>query len=93
MATQREKLEEEDKRVFLTFEEAEALLPEGERIHTFRNAPGVFVGADWDRAAVLKVLRAGKPELTGPMATSMGHGMVVIDAHGPLFIATKKKEK
>ena len=79
-----------DDREFLTFEQAEAMLPDGDVIHTFRN-PGAnaLIGADWPRADVLQKLRDGKPELAGGMATRMGHGLVVHDGSW-LYIATKE---
>lgn len=83
-----------DDRVFLTYEEAVAMLPPGsDYIHTFRSRiPGIFVGAQIERGGILNKLRDLKPELAGEVATNMGHGLVVIDDHGPLFIETIKTE-
>lgn len=86
-------------RVFLTFEEAEAMLPDGDTIHTFASSTGMVIGADWDRKSVLELLKTGKPELAGDMATSMGHGLVAflkVDEEkdtksDPRFIATKEQ--
>ena len=75
-------------RVVMTFEQAIALLPEGDHIHTFRSSPGVLIGADWDRENLLLHMQKYPPELSGPAATAMHHGMVLIDENGPLFIAT-----
>lgn len=80
-----------EEREFLTPEQAEALLPEGELIHTFRQAGPAMLGCNWDRNEVLALLRTLKPELAGPGATALDHGLVVFDATGPLFIGTKKK--
>jgi len=78
-------------REYLTVEQAEAMLPDGDDIHTFRNAGSILVGADWRRARILEVLRQYRPELSGPTATSMNHGLCVIDENGPLWIATKEQ--
>jgi hypothetical protein len=78
-------------REFLTFEQAQAMLPDGEYIHTFANPGGLLVRADWDREEVLDLLRKTQPELSGPMATGMGHGIVVSRDGRPLFIQTKRE--
>jgi hypothetical protein len=80
----------DDDVVTLTYDEAVALLPEGERVHTFVNPAGMLVGADWDRAEVLALLRAGRPERSGEQATAMGHGIVAFRASGPVFIETRE---
>lgn len=67
---------EDDERVFLTFEEAEAMLPEGEMIHTFVSTGFGLMGADHTRESILELLKNGKPELSGELATGMGHGLV-----------------
>jgi hypothetical protein len=82
-------------RIHLTYDEAVALLPEGDEIHTFVNPGGMLVGADWGRTKVLELLKTGAPELSGEMATNMGHGVVAWrnvdgdDRSDPIFIATK----
>ena len=91
-------------RVVLIVEDALAMLPDppdattdedGEItpdvIHTFRSAPNnMLVGADWPREKLVALIRTGKPELAGEIATGMGHGLVVWDETGPLFIQTRK---
>ncbi len=75
----------------LTTDEAIALLPEGETIHTFMSSSGgVLVGADWDREEIIKLLSGQyKPELSGPSAKSMKHGIAVFRQYtGNLFIET-----
>lgn len=81
-----------EERVFLSLEEVEAMLPEGDTIHTFRNPAGVLIGADWHREDLIKHIKEYKPELSGGMAEGMNHGIVIIDNLGALFIATKKQE-
>jgi 2-keto-3-deoxy-galactonokinase len=75
--------------MYLTYEQAVALLPDGEAVHVFMN-PGVniLVGADWSRAEVLELLRGYRPELSGAQATALGHGLVVLRGGEPAFIAT-----
>ena len=65
------------------------MLGDGERIHTFRNpAGGLMLGCDWDRADLLEWIAKYGAELSGPSASSMKHGLVLIDDNGPLFIET-----
>lgn len=78
----------ENGRELLTYDEAVAMLPEGDDIHTFRSGPGIMLGADWRRADILDVIRKHGAEKAGPMATSMKHGIVVMEGDAPLFIAT-----
>lgn len=76
-------------RELLTPEKAEDFLPKTDRIHTFRQARnGMLIGADWDREEILKVIREFTPELSGEVATKMGHGIVIFDNTGPLFVQT-----
>ena len=72
-------------RVYLTPEAAIAMLPEGDTINVKTNpSPGVIVGADWRRPNVEKLIREGKPELSGDNATAMGFALAV----GNHFIQT-----
>lgn len=71
----------------LSFDEAVAMLPDGEKIHTFRQ--GVcLIGADWKRDQILEAIREHGAELSGPLATRMKHGLVIFDPE-TLFIETK----
>ena len=81
-------MSEENERVVLSPEVAESMLPEGERIHTFRSSPIALIGCDWDREEILKAFQTRKPELSGEQATAMGHGIVFFDDHGAVFVAT-----
>lgn len=72
----------------ITAEQAISVLPDRAGVHTFRNPSGMILGADWPRAGIEDALNAAKTiHLTGAVARSMGHGMV-IDHDGLLFIET-----
>ncbi len=76
----------------LTYDEAVALLPDGDSIHTFVQAGPAIIGADWDRADVLALLgRTDRREVTGPEAQGMGHGLAAsLSVTGePVFIETR----
>ncbi len=80
-----------DERVFLTADEAIAMLPDGDDIHTFRNPNGMIIGADWRRDTLIAAIRSvHEIELAGETATRMNHGLAIHDEHGLLFIATKE---
>lgn len=84
-----------DGKKFLTIEEATALLPAGETIHTFYSVGMCLVGGDWDRADILqKLVEVDKIELAGDLARSMGHGLAVYKKGAKLidvlFIETDK---
>ena len=78
----------------LTYDEAVALLPDGDRVHTALNGAGIIIGANWDRENLLKLLRESpRREVTGPAAQSMGHGLAAVDPDGQiLFIETRKED-
>ena len=83
-----------DDRVFLTYEEAIALLPDGDTIHTFLNpAVDVLLGADWSRESILRGLRDGKPQLAGEYAIRAGHGLVFMYKDEYIFVETRQEEK
>lgn len=73
----------------LTFEQAVAMLPDGDRVHTFLDSGIALLGADWDREEILDLLRTGQPELSGEIATARGHGIVAFRESGPVFIETR----
>lgn len=82
---------DDEGRVFLTAEQAEAMLADGDTVHTFRRADFFLIGADWQRQAVVEYLRSGRPELAGPGATATGHGLACTDADGSVvFFATRR---
>lgn len=81
-------------RVKLSYDDAIALLPDGDEIHVFSN-PGMnmLVGADWSRESILELIKNGEPELAGEMAMDMGHGLIAWESETrPLFIKTKEME-
>lgn len=72
-----------DGKKFLTIEEATALLPDGETIHTFYSTGICF---DWDRADILqKLVEVDKIELAGGPARSMGYGLAAYKDGARLF--------
>ena len=87
-----------DERVLLTPEQAIAMLPEGDLVHTFRNPGGMMPGADWSRAAIEEEIRkAERRELAGGMAKATGHELVLFPKGAKyqrdlLFIATRRSE-
>lgn len=79
-----------DEKILVTFEEAVTLLPErSRRIHTYRQVGPILVGADHDRADLLKDMQAAPTiEVGGKGCQTMNHAVVIFDDHGPLFIET-----
>ena len=78
----------------LTYDEAVALLPDGDTIHTFLDGGLAIIGADWKRSQVLELLEAtDRREVTGPSAQGYGHGLAAYRADGvPVFIETRKAQ-
>jgi hypothetical protein len=79
---------DKEKRYKLTKDEALAMLPNKEYIHTFRSNNIALVGADWTREEMLEMIEQYEFELTGKQATSMGHGMAFKDELGWIFVET-----
>ena len=86
-------MNEIEKKEFISFEQAVKMLPDEEHIHTFRSVGPVILGADHDRISLLETMRKfqDKIELSGKNASEMGHGIVLTDDKGPLFIKTKEE--
>lgn len=79
----------ETERVQLTPEQLDAMMPEGEYVHTFVQAGQMLLGADWKRAEILAAAREHGAELSGEQATAMKHGAVILEPkRGAVFIAT-----
>lgn len=78
-------------KVILSADDAIAMLPEGNDIHTFMNPGGMLIGADWSRESIEKAIReTNNRELAGSMATDMGHGLCINHDGRRLFVATKR---
>ena len=82
-----------DDKVFLSYEQAVSLLPEGDNVHVFLNPNGVLLGADWSRKSVLDMLQVGESQLGGGMCLSMGHGLVCKNEGRFHFVATRPQEQ
>jgi hypothetical protein len=62
----------------LTPDQAESLLPNGERVHSLVNPPSGLVGCDSSREAVVRLIREAKLlEIEGERAKRMKHALVV----------------
>ena len=82
-----------DDAVLLSYDVAVALLPEGERIHTFLDSGIALLGADWDRDQVLDLLRTtDRREVTGLAAQAMRHGLAAFRGGEPVFIETRSED-
>lgn len=82
----------------LTKDEARAMLPDGEQIHTFRQNVGrqmnLLVGADISRESILSKIERYPCLASGPGATAMKHGLCIKDiADSPLFVETRADEQ
>lgn len=62
----------------------------GPCVHTFRSsAVGVLLGAHWPLEEVRVAMERFGVEEAGGVASALGHGLVVVDDHGPVFFATR----
>jgi hypothetical protein len=69
-----------DTNLTLTPDQAESLLPPGERVHSFINPACGLVGCGVARhRAIARIREAKLLELGGPSAKQMGHALVVHD--------------
>ncbi len=74
----------------LTFDEAVALLPDGDQIHAVLDGDEALLGADWDRATILQLLAAADlREVAGPRAQARRHGLAAWLGNMPVFIETR----
>lgn len=81
---------ESDDRFIITPQQAEALLPDGDEIHTFRDG-GILIGADWSRAEIITCFAKAKEiEIGGDGCRRMRHPIAVWEGDGldrrPLFV-------
>lgn len=75
-------------KAYITVKQALSILPDGDEIHTFRNAAFGLMGCDWSRAELEdKITKSDCLELTGEMAKGMNHGLCAYDKS-----ATKQSE-
>ena len=80
-------------RKWITTAEAISLLPENsENVHTFRSGGAILLGCDWVKENLIKLINEHPKDLEigGPMCRGMGHGLVLWDDQGPLFIEADK---
>ena len=68
-----------DEKIILTPDEAISILAGGEYVHNYiNNAPGLFIGCDYDRAdAEDHIRKSVQCEITGPHCQRMKHGLAV----------------
>lgn len=77
-------------RTTLPFDEAIALIPEGDTIHTIRQFGASTLGADIPRAELMEKLKvAFLVKRAGAKSTRIGHGLALLDERGWLFVETK----
>lgn len=77
----------------INFDEAVQMLPEGEYVHTFRNAGFMMLGADWPRDRLMAAMQESQIFVSGDVAQSMNHGIAIKNDGGFLFIETKPDAK
>jgi hypothetical protein len=83
-----------DDRIVLTPEQLDAMMPPGERVHTFMQGGPAIIGCDRDRSEILKAARERGAELSGKAATSMKHGAVIwAEDRTPVFVATLPNDR
>lgn len=82
-----------DKREKIPVDEAIKRLPTGVRVHTFRSNGMGLIGADWSRSELITAMIQFGVEEAGDGASAMGHTLVLIDDHGPLFIEATRPER
>ena len=81
-----------DERVPVKLTKALKMLVPGRRVHTFRQSRmGPMLGADWDKKDLRAHMQRHRDaiEMAGELATITGHGLVLTDDYGFLFLATK----
>lgn len=76
-------------RVVMKPKEAVAMLPVRKSVHTFVNAGGVLLGCDILRDNLIADFNKYRVELSGEVATTMGHGLVYYDGKNYIFVETR----
>ena len=80
-------MSENTKRIFLSKDQAIAMLPQGQTIHVFRNQGLLLVGADWSRSEIIDLLVHSKTiEIGGSQCRALGHPIAAFDGEGYFFI-------
>ena len=85
-----------EERRYLTIDEAQSLLPDGDEIHTFIQQGYAIIGADWSREDIIgQIKKCQVREITGPAARGMNHGLVLYNKDAKfqsdlLFVETDK---
>ncbi len=81
-----------DKPVPLTFDQAVAMLPDGDEIHAVRaSVPALPVGCNWPRKEVIDYLKRSRDiEEAGPVATRNGHGLAARESGEWVFFETRE---
>lgn len=59
-------------------------------VHTFRETAFGLLGAHWSVEEARAMMEKHGVEESGPAATGMNHGLVVIDENGPVFFETAR---
>lgn len=83
---------------YITSEQAQALLPDREIVHTFYNMPFGLLGADWSKEDIIEKLnKSDKIEIAGECARNMDHGLAVYSNDAKLqsdilFIETDREK-
>ncbi len=75
-------------RVYLSKEDAIAMIAPGAAVHVVCNVGNIFIGADWRRADVIAQIYECVPELAGPIAMAEGYGLVIYVDSAPYFVKT-----
>lgn len=58
-------------------------------VHTFRESGPMLLGAHWHLDDLRSSMERHGVQEAGEAAAAMGHGLVLIDDHGPLFIEAR----
>jgi len=76
----------------IDLEAAIDMLPDRDRIHTFRR-DDMFSSTYWDKSKLIEAMKKYKNTLreSGLIAQEMCHGLVMTDGIGDILIATKPK--
>lgn len=71
----------------LPYDQGDGLEP---HVHTLRQGGPMLIGAHWQMTEVEQAIDTYGIEEAGEEAAAMGHGLVIIDDAGAVFLATKE---